>query len=111
MEQIVQILTENCAGVEARANIRIKQIGIIKPITLIMTFAASSNRSVRLFGLPECETTVFELLKTPENLSGIRIRDNIFWIHQHTSYFVSPHEDGLCVEIQRPKIEKEKTRK
>lgn len=108
MEQIIQILTENCAGVEARANIQLLQFRIINHNSLVMTFPAASNRIVRLFGLPECETTVFELLKSPENISGIRISNIIYWIRKRTSYYVSSYEGGLHIEIHRPKIEREK---
>lgn len=110
MEAVIQILTENCAGVEARADIKRLQYKIITPIHIEMEFPKGSDRKVRLFDLPECETTVFDLLRDPQRLSGLRINNDIFWIHQRTTYTTKPLHGGLHLEIHHPKRERVRMR-
>lgn len=106
METVVQIITENCAAVEARAEIKLEQFQNTKKSNVIMRFRADSNRVIYLFGLPACRETLFDLLRDEDRIAGFRIGDTICWLRGKALYRALPSDDdSLQVEVFRPKIE------
>lgn len=105
-ETIVELLTENCARVEARATINPKQfqkVNLKKEYSI--AFEPESDRRVCLFSIAECSTTIFDLLRNPASLAGFRIRNKTLWLREKTQYDVNSEGLGMRITIRKPKID------